>query len=261
MSFGAGLVAAKKAGAAEIVDPQPYAVGSIEATYRKYPNAAGILPAMGYGDAQVAELAETISRTPCDVVVVGTPIDLTRVLKLAKPAVRVRYELREVVPGRLAEELVRAVPAPSGRRGSAARRPHGFRETRAGFIVPGDAPPLAHDPLQRGASPLQPGEERGVEPRDVRRRVEPRGLRAQLHARRVRGGRRRRGLVHDREPHRPRPHPQGGGRPAARPPQPEPRDPRVRERASPRPRISRGGSGTTWRRASRRSAGPAASRR
>ena len=114
MSFGAGLVAAKKAGAAEIVDPQPYAVGSIEATYRKYPNAAGILPAMGYGDKQVAELAETIARTPCDVVVVGTPIDLTRVVRLSKQAVRVHYELREVQPGRLAEELARVVPVAAG---------------------------------------------------------------------------------------------------------------------------------------------------
>jgi predicted GTPase len=109
MSFGAGLVAAKKAGAARIVDPQPYAVGSIEATYRKYPNAAGILPAMGYGDAQIADLAETIAATPCDVVVVGTPIDLTRVVTLAKPAVRVRYELQEVVAGRLAEEVAKVV--------------------------------------------------------------------------------------------------------------------------------------------------------
>ncbi|MGZ5430681.1 MAG: GTPase, partial [Thermoanaerobaculia bacterium] len=114
MSFGAGLVAAKKAGAAVIVDPQPYAVGTIAATFRKYPNAAGILPAMGYGDAQVAELAETISRTPCDVVVVGTPIDLTRVVKLSRPSVRVWYELQEVVPGRLAEEVARVVPAAVG---------------------------------------------------------------------------------------------------------------------------------------------------
>ncbi len=116
MTFGAGLVAAKKAGAAAIVDPKPFAVGSLEATYRKYPNAAGILPAMGYGDAQVKDLAETIERTPCDVVVVGTPIDLTRVVRLGKPVVRVRYELEEAVPGRLAAELskvVRPVPAPA----------------------------------------------------------------------------------------------------------------------------------------------------
>jgi len=109
MTFGAGLVAAKKAGAAALVDPKPFAVGSLEATYRKYPNAAGILPAMGYGDAQVRDLAETIERTPCDVVVIGTPIDLTRVVRLGKPSVRVRYELEEVVPGRLAGEISKVV--------------------------------------------------------------------------------------------------------------------------------------------------------
>jgi predicted GTPase len=114
MNFGAGLVAAKRAGAAVIVDPRPYAVGTIAETFQKYPNAAGILPAMGYGEAQVAELAETISRTPCDVVVVGTPIDLTRVVRLSKPAVRAQYELAEVVPGRLAGEIERAVPAGAG---------------------------------------------------------------------------------------------------------------------------------------------------
>ena len=116
MSFGAGLVAAKNAGAAAIVDPSPWAVGSIAETFRRYPNAAGILPAMGYGDVQVAELAETIRRTPCEVVVVGTPIDLRRVVTLDKPAVRVRYELEEVVPGLLAAEVERAV------QGAAARR-------------------------------------------------------------------------------------------------------------------------------------------
>lgn len=105
MCYGAGMVAAKAAGAAEIVDPVPYAVGSIAATYAKYPNARGILPAMGYGETQVAELQETIGRTPCDVVVIGTPIDLTRVLKLAKPAVRVRYRLRERTPGTLEDEV------------------------------------------------------------------------------------------------------------------------------------------------------------
>jgi len=80
--------------------------------YRKYPNACGILPAMGYGEAQVADLAATIAATPCDVVVVGTPIDLRRVVSFAKPAVRVRYELEEVAPGRLAEEIARIVPVP-----------------------------------------------------------------------------------------------------------------------------------------------------
>ena len=105
MSYGAGVVAARHSGVLDIVDPRPYAVGSIRDTYEKYPNATGILPAMGYSDEQIAELEETIRRTPADVVVIGTPIDLTRVLKIDKPAVRVRYELREIVPGQLAEHV------------------------------------------------------------------------------------------------------------------------------------------------------------
>ena len=109
MRYGAAVVAARQAGALEIVDPSPYAVGSIRETYAKYPNAVGILPAMGYGRAQIAELEETIRRTPCDVVLIGTPIDLRRVLKLDKPVVRARYDLREQVPGRLEAELRRAI--------------------------------------------------------------------------------------------------------------------------------------------------------
>ena len=105
MTYGAGVVAAKKLGVAEIVDPTPYAVGSIKATYEKYPNAKGILPAMGYSPLQIAELEATIEKTPCDAVVSGTPIDLTRVLKIGKPATRVRYELEPLVPGLLEEEV------------------------------------------------------------------------------------------------------------------------------------------------------------
>jgi predicted GTPase len=112
MTYGAGSVAARRDGAAEIVDPRPYAVGSIRDTFQKYPNAASILPAMGYSAEQIRELEETINRTPCDVVVVGTPIDLTRVLHIDKPSVRVRYELREVVPGRLAAEVERVIRTP-----------------------------------------------------------------------------------------------------------------------------------------------------
>jgi predicted GTPase len=95
MAYGAGLIAAKRFGA-EPVDPRPYAVGSIAATYKKYPTTGPVLPAMGYGDAQVKELEETINLTPCDVVLIGTPIDLRRVLKIAKPAVRVSYDLQEI---------------------------------------------------------------------------------------------------------------------------------------------------------------------
>jgi predicted GTPase len=118
MAFGAGIVAVRGAGAAAIVDARPYAVGSIRATYEKYPNAAGVLPAMGYGEEQIGELEETIRRTPADVVVVGTPIDLTRVLKIDKPAVRVRYDLEEMQPGTIAEmvsAVLGAVPARAGR--------------------------------------------------------------------------------------------------------------------------------------------------
>jgi predicted GTPase len=108
MTFGAGVIAVRGI-AAEIVDPAPYAVGSIRSTYAKYPNAQGILPAMGYSDEQIAELEETIRRTPADVVIVGTPIDLRRVLKIDKPAVRVRYDLRERTRGALEEEIRRAL--------------------------------------------------------------------------------------------------------------------------------------------------------
>ncbi|MDX9733606.1 MAG: cyclic 2,3-diphosphoglycerate synthase [Thermoanaerobaculia bacterium] len=109
MTYGAGVVAAKKLGVAEIVDPTPYAVGSIKATYEKYPNAKGILPAMGYSPLQIAELEATIEKTPCDAVVSGTPIDLTRVLKIGKPATRVRYELEPLVPGLLDEEVAKII--------------------------------------------------------------------------------------------------------------------------------------------------------
>ena len=96
MRYGAGYVAAKKYGAKEIVDPRPYAVGSIIDTYRKYSHLHVILPAMGYGEKQMKELEETINNADVDVVVSGTPIDLNRVIKVNKPIVRVRYELDEI---------------------------------------------------------------------------------------------------------------------------------------------------------------------
>ncbi len=108
MSYGAGWFAAKNHGAAEIVDPRPYAVGTIAETYRKYPNAGTILPAMGYSDQQMADLEATINATPCDVVVEGTPIDLTRILKVNKPIAEVTYELQEL-DGNVIEEMVRQV--------------------------------------------------------------------------------------------------------------------------------------------------------
>ncbi len=108
MSYGAGWFAAKQAGAAEIVDPKPYAVGSLKATYEKYPNAEKILPAMGYGDKQMRELEATINATPADAVVEGTPIDLKRIITIDKPIANVTYELEEVEPG-VIEEMVRKV--------------------------------------------------------------------------------------------------------------------------------------------------------
>jgi predicted GTPase len=96
MSYGAGYVAAQKWGAGEIVSPYPYAVGSIRDTYEKYRQTRDVLPAMGYSDEQIRELQETIDRAPIDLVVIGTPIDLRRVMELKVPAVRVRYELVEL---------------------------------------------------------------------------------------------------------------------------------------------------------------------
>ncbi len=94
MPYGAGMILAKNCGASEIVDPRPYAVGSIKEAYRRFPHLGPLLPALGYSGKQVAELKETIDRVPCDVVVMGTPIDLRRVIAINKPSVRVRYELR-----------------------------------------------------------------------------------------------------------------------------------------------------------------------
>jgi predicted GTPase len=105
MRTGAGTVLARKYGAREIVDPRPYAVGSLARTYETYPNVGALLPAMGYGGAQVRDLEATIERTPCDVVVVGTPIDLTRIVTIRQPTVRVRYELQEIGRPDLAEVM------------------------------------------------------------------------------------------------------------------------------------------------------------
>jgi predicted GTPase len=96
MEYGAAYIAAQRFGAAEIVSPVPFAVGSIRETYKKYPNSRKVLPAMGYGPKQIKELEQTIDATPCDLVLSGTPIDLSRVLRTKKPVVHVRYELDEI---------------------------------------------------------------------------------------------------------------------------------------------------------------------
>ncbi len=100
MTFGAGVLAARLFGAKQIVDPRPYAVKSIADTYAKYPLTGALLPAMGYGDRQLKDLETTINRVPCDAVVVGTPIDLRRIINIKQPSVRVQYTLEEVTkPG------------------------------------------------------------------------------------------------------------------------------------------------------------------
>jgi len=96
MKIGAGVVAAKKHGAAEFVDPRPYLVGKLRETFEIYPNIGTILPAMGYGEAQLRDLEATINATDCDAVVIGTPIDLSRVVDIAKPHTRVYYDLEEI---------------------------------------------------------------------------------------------------------------------------------------------------------------------
>ncbi len=96
MTFGAGTIAARKFGALEIVDPRPFTVGSIKDTFKKYPNMGILLPAMGYGDKQKKDLEQTINKTNCDAVIVGTPIDLRKIINIKKPNVRVRYDLNEI---------------------------------------------------------------------------------------------------------------------------------------------------------------------
>lgn len=105
MAYGAGWVAAKRFGAAEIVDPRPYAVGSIQTTYDHYPTTGDVLPAMGYGEGQMKELQETINSADVDLVIIGTPIDLGRLLEINKPSQRVRYEL-QVIGQPTLEELL-----------------------------------------------------------------------------------------------------------------------------------------------------------
>jgi len=96
MKIGAGTVAAQKFGASEIVDPRPYTVGRLKETFEIYPEIGKLLPAMGYGDEQIKDLEKTINNTDCDSVVIGTPIDLNRIVKIKKPNTRVYYDLDEI---------------------------------------------------------------------------------------------------------------------------------------------------------------------
>jgi predicted GTPase len=96
MAYGAGVIAANKFGASKIIDPRPWVVNSIAETFKKYPNIGKLLPAMGYGGQQVKDLEATINRIDCDSVIIGTPIDLRRIIRINKPSVRVRYDLAEI---------------------------------------------------------------------------------------------------------------------------------------------------------------------
>jgi len=107
MPYGAGVVAARRWGAAELVDPRPYAVGSIRATYEGFPHLTNLVPAMGYSPAQIRELEETINAVPCDLVLVATPIDLSQIVRLKRPYLQVTYEVEEIGPPRL-PELIRS---------------------------------------------------------------------------------------------------------------------------------------------------------
>jgi predicted GTPase len=107
MKYGAGVLAAIRHGAGEIVDPRPYTVGTLAKTFEAYPGIGTLLPAMGYGGEQVKDLEATIERTPCDLVLVATPIDLRRVIEIRKPALRVRYELQEIGKPDLTDALAR----------------------------------------------------------------------------------------------------------------------------------------------------------
>jgi len=123
MPFGAGLVAARKAGAAKIVDPRPYAVGSLKEVFAKWPQLTNVLPAMGYSDEQLQELEQTINAAQCDVVVTGTPIDLSRLITSRHPVRHVRYELEEVGTPTIADVL-QPVVAQAAPRAPAALMAH-----------------------------------------------------------------------------------------------------------------------------------------
>ena len=105
MSFGAGILAARKFGASEIIDPRPYAVGSISEAFQRYSKTGPVLPALGYGAKQIAELEATINTAPVDFVVVATPIDLRRIVKIKHPTARVRYDFKEIGQPTLADIL------------------------------------------------------------------------------------------------------------------------------------------------------------
>jgi predicted GTPase len=140
MKYGAGVIAARRHGAREIVDPRPWLVGSLRDTFRQYPDIGALLPAMGYSNEQIRDMERTINATECDVVVVATPIDLRRLMKIKHPSVRVGYELQEIGTPTLHEVIVAALAKLSKRRdaarGTAAatkRRPAKRRAVKKGI--------------------------------------------------------------------------------------------------------------------------------
>jgi len=109
MTYGAGTVAAEKYGALELVDPRPFTVGTISETFEKYPEIGTLLPAMGYGDGQMKDLETTINKSDADLVIIGTPIDLRKVININKQALRVHYELQEIGQPTLVDALKKIV--------------------------------------------------------------------------------------------------------------------------------------------------------
>jgi predicted GTPase len=105
MTYGAGVLAAERFGAAEVVDPRPFVVGSLAKALETYPRMGRLLPALGYGPEQIRDLEATIERTPADLVLIATPVDLRRVLRISKPAQRVSYELQEIGRPNLSDVL------------------------------------------------------------------------------------------------------------------------------------------------------------
>src|SRR6185369_11881442 len=109
MQYGAGVLAAEKFGAREIIDPRPYTIGSIAETFEHYPKIGSLLPAMGYGPEQMRDLADTINRIDCDLVLIATPIDLRRVINIDHPTCRVGYELQEIGRPNLSDALKKII--------------------------------------------------------------------------------------------------------------------------------------------------------
>ncbi|RKX85268.1 MAG: GTPase, partial [Spirochaetes bacterium] len=96
MKFGAGVIAAKRFGAEEIIDPREYTSGKVKAMYEKYPDIGSVLPAVGYGEEQIKDLEKTINSVPADIVIIATPVDLTRIIKINKKMLKIDYELEEI---------------------------------------------------------------------------------------------------------------------------------------------------------------------